>query len=132
MAKVLYDIYQIKNAKSPVVGRYFARAVPTETIDTEVHQMLESAYQRAKQLLLENRDKLDQLAEQLISREVIFREDLEQIYGKRPFEEEEKELKGESSAQLPDDKPEAIAENADTPHDDSVTENDDTQQPPKI
>ncbi len=35
MAKVLYDIYQIKNAKSSVVGRYFARAVPTETIDTE-------------------------------------------------------------------------------------------------
>ena len=103
-----------------------------ETIDTEVHQMLESAYQRAKQLLLENRDKLDQLAEQLISREVIFREDLEQIYGKRPFEEEEKELKGEPSAQLPDDKPEAIAENADTPHENSATENDDTQQTPKI
>ena len=59
-----------------------------ETIDAEVHKMLEMAYQRAKDLLLENREKLDQLAEQLISREVIFREDLETIYGKRPFEEE--------------------------------------------
>ena len=61
-----------------------------ETIDAEVHKMLESAYQRAKSLLVENRDKLDQLAQQLISREVIFREDLEQIYGKRPFDDEEK------------------------------------------
>ena len=96
-----------------------------EAIDAEVHQMLETAYQRAKQLLLENRDKLDQLAEQLISREVIFREDLENIYGKRPFEEEEKELKG-----VPDDKPEAMAENTDIPHSDSAAETDDTQQTP--
>ncbi len=59
-----------------------------ETIDAEVHNILESAYQRAKALLLENRDKLDQLAQQLISREVIFREDLENIYGKRQFEED--------------------------------------------
>ncbi len=103
-----------------------------ETIDAEVHQMLESAYQRAKQLLLENRDKLDQLAEQLISREVIFREDLENIYGKRPFEEEEKELKGEPSAQLPDDKSEAIAETTDKPQDDSTSETDDTPQTPTI
>jgi cell division protease FtsH len=98
-----------------------------ETIDAEVHQMLETAYQRAKALLLENRDKLDKLAEQLISREVIFREDLENIYGKRPFEEEDKELKS-----VPDDKPEAIAEKTDISQDDSATETDDTQQTPKI
>ena len=61
-----------------------------EAIDQEVHKMLEEAYQRAKQILSENRDKLDKLAALLVEREVIFREDLEEIYGKRPFDEENK------------------------------------------
>ena len=71
-----------------------------ETIDQEVHKMLEEAYQRAKQILSENRDKLDQLAALLVEREVIFREDLEEIYGKRPFEDENKtdnQPKGETT-----------------------------------
>ena len=61
-----------------------------EAIDQEVHKMLEEAYQRAKQILSENRDQLDKLAALLVEREVIFREDLEEIYGKRPFDEEAK------------------------------------------
>ena len=61
-----------------------------ETIDVEVHKMIEEAYQRAKNILLQNRDKLDKLATLLVEREVIFREDLEEIYGKRPFDEENK------------------------------------------
>ncbi len=61
-----------------------------ETIDVEVHKMIEEAYQRAKDILLQNRDKLDKLATLLVEREVIFREDLEEIYGKRPFDEENK------------------------------------------
>ena len=52
--------------------------------------MIEEAYQRAKDILLQNRDKLDKLATLLVEREVIFREDLEEIYGKRPFDEENK------------------------------------------
>lgn len=36
MGKVLYDIYKVKNVKSPVNGRFFGRVVPTETMDTEV------------------------------------------------------------------------------------------------
>ena len=71
-----------------------------ETIDQEVHKMLEEAYQRAKQILSENRDKLDQLAALLVEREIIFREDLEEIYGKRPFEDENKtdnQPKGETT-----------------------------------
>lgn len=69
-----------------------------QTIDEEVHSMLESAYQRAKTLLEENREKLDQLAKLLVEREVIFREDLENIYGKRPFEEETKDAKQDETA----------------------------------
>ena len=47
--------------------------------------MIEAQYERAKQILVENRDKLDILADKLIEKEVIFREDLEEIFGKREF-----------------------------------------------
>jgi len=55
------------------------------TIDVEIHKMVEECYTKAKQLLTDNRDKLNQLAEILLLKEVIFREDLEKIFGKRPF-----------------------------------------------
>jgi ATP-dependent metalloprotease FtsH len=60
-----------------------------ETIDQEVRKIVEAAYERAKTLLAENRDKLEQLATLLLEREVIFREDLEEIFGKRPWDLEE-------------------------------------------
>jgi cell division protease FtsH len=63
-----------------------------EQIDNEIHLMIEEAYAKAKSILTENREKLDQLAQILITREVIFREDVEAIFGKRPFDEEEKAL----------------------------------------
>lgn len=55
------------------------------TIDEEIHKMVEQAYDKAKQLLTDNREKLNQLAEILLQKEVIFREDLEKIFGLRPF-----------------------------------------------
>ncbi|MDR2907286.1 MAG: ATP-dependent zinc metalloprotease FtsH [Bacteroidales bacterium] len=55
-----------------------------EKIDAEVHTMVEAAYQNAKDILSVNREKLDVLAETLMKREVIFRDDLEQIFGPRP------------------------------------------------
>ncbi len=63
-----------------------------ETIDREVKRMVEEAYSKAKELLLGHREQLDQLAAQLYEKEVLFREDLENIYGPRPWEEEKKEL----------------------------------------
>jgi len=63
-----------------------------ETIDQEVRKIVESAYERAKQLLSENREKLEKLASLLLEREVIFREDLEEIFGKRPWDKEEEKL----------------------------------------
>lgn len=59
-----------------------------QTIDAEISKMIEQAYERAKDILIANRDKLDQLAAILLKKEVIFREDLEHIFGKRPFENE--------------------------------------------
>ncbi len=55
-----------------------------EVIDKEVHEMIESAYQKTKHILTENREKLDILADTLMKREVLFRDDLEHIFGPRP------------------------------------------------
>ena len=52
-----------------------------------MRKIAEEAYTRAKDILIANRPKLEQLAEQLLQKEVIFREDLEAIFGKRPYEE---------------------------------------------
>jgi ATP-dependent metalloprotease FtsH len=60
-----------------------------ELIDIEVKSILDSAYQRAITILRENQDKLETLAHHLLEKEVIFREDLEKIFGKRPFDEVE-------------------------------------------
>jgi ATP-dependent metalloprotease FtsH len=56
-----------------------------QTIDEEAHKLIESQYIRAKQILTENKDKLDMLAAKLLVEEVIFKEDLEIIFGKRPY-----------------------------------------------
>lgn len=59
-----------------------------EEIDREVHNIIDEAYQTAKKILSENKDKLTQLSRQLQDKEVIFTEDMEKIYGKRTFETE--------------------------------------------
>ena len=60
-----------------------------KTIDKEISKMIEAQYQRAIDLLEIHKDKLTILAELLLEKEVIFKDDLEKIFGKRPFEEEE-------------------------------------------
>ena len=60
-----------------------------KTIDQEIKKMIDAAYVRTKAILLENKDKLTALAEKLLEKEVIFRDDLEAIFGKRPFDKEE-------------------------------------------
>lgn len=59
-----------------------------KTIDEEIRNMVETQYQRAIKILGDNKDKLITLAELLLEKEVIFKDDLERIFGKRPFEEE--------------------------------------------
>ncbi|MEN9997710.1 MAG: hypothetical protein RI922_700 [Bacteroidota bacterium] len=58
-------------------------------IDEEVSKLIESQYQRALQILTDNKDKLTLLAEKLLTSEVIFKEDLVEIFGKRAWEKEE-------------------------------------------
>lgn len=64
-----------------------------EMIDEEVRLLVETSYQRTLNILAENKDKLILLAEALLEKEVIFRDDLELIFGKSEFEAELKEEK---------------------------------------
>ena len=60
-----------------------------QTIDEEVSKLIESQYTRAQKILTKNKDKLAQIAELLLEKEVIFKADLEKVLGERPFKKEE-------------------------------------------
>jgi len=62
-----------------------------ETIDQQVSKIIEKAYQEAISILTQHRDGLTELANKLIDKEVIFGEDLENIFGKRPWGNSEDE-----------------------------------------
>ncbi len=62
-----------------------------ELIDREISDIIEKQYQRAIELLEDNKDKLTELAEELLEKEVIFKDNLENIFGKRTFEKEKRE-----------------------------------------
>lgn len=60
-----------------------------ELIDKEISSIIEEQYQRAIKILEDNKDKLNELAEVLLDKEVIFKDNLEKIFGKRPFDKPE-------------------------------------------
>lgn len=57
-----------------------------QLIDKEISKLIEEQYARAIELLEHNKDKLTALADRLLEKEVIFKDDLERIFGRRPFE----------------------------------------------
>ena len=61
-------------------------------MDDEVMRMINEQYERAKQILTEHKEGHAQLAQLLIDREVIFAEDVERIFGKRPWTSRAEEL----------------------------------------
>ena len=63
-----------------------------ELIDEEVKRMVNEQYERAKKILSDNRDGHNKLAQQLIDKEVIFAEDVERIFGKRPWASRSEEI----------------------------------------
>lgn len=65
-------------------------------IDAEVSKLIEGQYQRALMILKSHKAELTQLAELLLEKEVIFKEDLERIFGKRPWIKEEPGNNGKS------------------------------------
>ena len=72
-------------------------------IDKEISKMIEFQYQRAIELLKKNKEKLTVLAELLLEKEVIFKDDLQKIFGKRPFEELDVEVKTDETKEEPKD-----------------------------
>ena len=72
--------------------------------------MINGQYERAKQLLTEHKEGHNQLAELLISREVIFAEDVERIFGPRPWVSRSQEIIKENESSTPklEDMPEAV------------------------
>lgn len=61
----------------------------SELIDKEISNLIETQYKRAIDLLEKNKDKLTQLADILLDKEVIFKDDLQKIFGDRPFAKKE-------------------------------------------
>jgi AFG3 family protein len=70
-----------------------------KTIDEEISKMIELQYLRAIEILTNNKDKLTVLAELLLEKEVIFKDDLTKIFGKRPFDDELPEIATEETAE---------------------------------
>ncbi|MDO7542541.1 MAG: ATP-dependent zinc metalloprotease FtsH [Flavobacteriaceae bacterium] len=65
-----------------------------QKIDKEISKLIEGQYDRAIKLVTDNKEKLTTLAERLLEKEVLFKDDLLKILGKRPFDKEgEKEVK---------------------------------------
>ena len=71
-----------------------------ETIDEETKKIVETQYERAKKILLENRAGLIELADLLVEKEVIFTDDMERIFGKRPWKSRTDELMEESEKKV--------------------------------
>lgn len=108
-------------------------------IDEEVSKILESAYERAKKILRKDTPKLKKLAEKLLEKEVIFKEDLKTILGERDFDSKgkmvfdipnngskvpEEELKSEADedVNIPDEQPKEGTEETDSSKNDDKGE----------
>ena len=101
----------------------------SELIDKEISNLIEAQYQRAVDLLEHNKDKLTQLAEILLDKEVIFKDDLEKIFGKRPFQKEKEEgqpLKEKNTLEEKEKngKESSSAKGKNTDNEEELTEND--------
>ena len=72
-----------------------------QDIDQQVHDLVESCYQRAKSILEQHMAELEQLAQLLLEREVIFAEDVERILGKRPFAKKEDDAPTTAATEQP-------------------------------
>ncbi len=93
-------------------------------IDEEVSKLIESQYQRALQLLGEHKEQLEQVASRLLTSEVIFKEDLEAVFGKRPWDPEPEQTQPEVTTDAVSELPETAPENLSEEHTEtSVEEN---------
>ena len=98
----------------PQQENYFTKPYSEETgkmIDQEVRKLIEDAYVKTKNLLIEKREEVEKLAKELLVKEVLFKSDVEVLIGKRPYEEkkileiepEVPEVNEEPSSSLPEE-----------------------------
>jgi cell division protease FtsH len=74
----------------PQADQTFTKPYSDETakmIDQEVRSLIDEAYERTKGLLREKQEQVEKLAEALLNKEVLFQSDVEELIGKRPYEE---------------------------------------------
>lgn len=69
-----------------------------QVIDEEISKIIEAQYVRAKELLTKHKEKLTELSELLLEKEVIFKENLEEIFGKRPWHKDDERKEAEKTA----------------------------------
>ena len=86
-----------------------------EVIDSEVNRIVEEAYARAKEIITSHRSQLDELAGQLYEREVLFRDDLERIYGPREADVIAAQLKEKEAANAPELAEKTESQDVETP-----------------
>ncbi|MBN8834146.1 MAG: ATP-dependent zinc metalloprotease FtsH [Sphingobacteriales bacterium] len=92
----------------PQQENYFTKPYSEETgkmIDEEVRKLVETAYNKTKELLTKYRWAVEKLAKELLVKEVLFKSDVEQLIGKRPYEEKkllEDPVKPEDAVALPE------------------------------
>ena len=96
-----------------------------KTIDDEVLKIINDEYARAKAILKEHSEGHNELAELLIKREVIFAEDVERIFGKRPWVSRSEEIIEDNTPKL-EDMPEEVRQ-AQAEHEASVKDNNNTE-----
>lgn len=99
-----------------------------ELIDEEVKRMVNEQYERAKQILSEHKEQHNELAQLLIDKEVIFAEDVERIFGKRPWASRSEEIMAANNKQENTAHP-TDGEDTDTPQA-TESQEDNAQQEP--
>ena len=99
-----------------------------ELIDEEVKRMVNEQYERAKQILSEHKEQHNELAQLLIDKEVIFAEDVERIFGKRPWASRSEEIMAANSKQENTTHP-TDGEDTDTPQATESQEDNGQQEP---
>ncbi|MBO7491718.1 MAG: ATP-dependent zinc metalloprotease FtsH [Bacteroidales bacterium] len=99
-----------------------------QDIDKQVHDLVESCYQRAKSILEQHMAELEQLAQLLLEREVIFAEDVERILGERPFAKKDDEPQTTATPEKPSE-PTQETDSEPTPSQNLDSQNDLSEQP---
>ena len=105
MSDRLPNIYYYNNQEYQFQRPY--SETTAKIMDDEVLKMINDQYARAKQILKEHSEGHNKLADLLMTREVIFAEDVEHIFGKRPWVSRSEEIMEDNTPKL-EDMPEEV------------------------